>query len=654
MIRRLALLSPWVAGLLSGTLALAQAPAPPAQASSAPAPAPSPSGAPGATPQSSFLGKDIPMFDPAKEMLTWDGKHWNVNDNRLFQARFEKYLNAPEATSQEDQQYQAVINEVLTRLAPSHATRENIDYAFKLLTKGSNYDIDARLCDSLADAIYTVWSAQRQQQRLLAANDAMQWQIIYLEHQGVAKRQGTEAAREVKEKTRAPSNSRQRGGGAQGQQGQQGQQNLPSLPGAPAMPSLPQAQTASETKEAVQDTADYKTRRWTELIARQKTNELKRELSEIQAKVEYQALVVQLFLQRRFQHVLMATRFYRAIFADGDSKLNISDETRQLFAKGAGFSPTVSTLDSLANEAIRDVREGVKAFDFLLESDELESASKRLAEAFTVGEYLPEIRTVSREKKRKCVAFVHKSNELISKMEMKDYTGAEKLVNDLSTLAKDFDATQARTGIDTAKTVSRMRLAKARNAALSGDRETLEKELAAATEIWPLNPELAEVSQKIFDQGDVQQRALLDLDQLMEQKNFRRIYEDSARFIAASALYPDRQKKLQGVLENMKKIEAATMRAEEMRRQGNYPGAWESAEKAAAEFPDDVKLSQLRADLTTQAADFVRALRDGQELEKRDHLGASLSHFLKAQKLYPASDYAQQGIDRVKKLVIGE
>jgi hypothetical protein len=237
-------------------------------------------------------------------------------------------------------------------------------------------------------------------------------------------------------------------------------------------------------------------------------------------------------------------------------------------------------------------------------------------------------------------------------MEMKDYTGADKLIIELATLAKDFDSTKAKAGIETARTAARFHMASARNAALSGDKATLEKELKAAAALWPLNPELAEVSQKIFDQGDVQQRALLDLDQLIAQKNYRRIYDDSARFIAASALYPDRQKQLQEVLEHMKKIEGAVLRAEEMRRQSNYPGAWESVERVSATFPDDSKLNQMRADLTTQASDFVRSLRDAQDLEKRDQLGASLSHYLKAQKIYPASDFATEGIERVKKVIL--
>jgi hypothetical protein len=607
------------------------APAPaPAPATSSPAPA-APSVAPQPQSQSGNAGSDLPFFDPGTELFSWNGRHWNVNNNRLFAARFEKYLNAPEATTEEDRQYQAIIHEILNRLAPGRASRENLDYAFRLLTRGSNYDIDARLCDALADAVYTVWAAQRQQQRLVEANKAMQFEVMQLEAQMRLNASATQAAKNAQESGR-----RRRQAGGQEQQPQQ----------------TSAEEEAADAKKAALEISDWKTRRHTEIVARQKANDLKRELSEIQAKVEYQALIVQFFLQRRFQHVLVATRFYRAIFSDGESKLNVGDETRQLFTSSTGFAPTVSTLDSLANEAIRDVREGVRAFDYLLEKDELESASKRLAEAFTVGEYLPEIRTLSREKKRRSVRFVQRSNELLAKMEMKDYGGAEKIVEELSQIARDFDATRARTGIETAKTVARMRLAKARNAALSGDRDTLEKELAAATELWPLNPELAEISQRIFDQGDVQQRALLDLDQLIAQKNFRRIYEDSPRFIAAAALYPERQKALQEVLENMKKIEAAILRAEEMRRQNNAAGAWESIEKAAREFPDDGKLSHLRGELATHASDFVRSLRAAEAQEKREQFGASLSHYLKAQRLYPASDYAQEGIDRVARQIL--
>lgn len=584
--------------------------APPARNS---APPPAKSG------ESRFLGKDLPAFDPGTEMLTWDGKSWNVNNNRLFQARFEKYLSAPEETSAEARQYQAIIAEILNRLAPGNATTANIDIAFRYLPQAARYDIDARLCASLADAVYTVWVSQRQQARLTAANEALRYSRTSAYFKVATSDTGgsLEAAKTTSTTTKSGNDS--------------------------TTVSDTVKTTARQGRAAME---------LVELEAAIKANDARKALSEIQTKVEFQALIVQFFMQRRFQHVLMATRFYRAVFTDGDSKLNLGKDAAELFQKGTGVPPTISVLDSLANEALRDVREGVKAYEYLLEQNELESGTKRLAEAFTVGEWVPEIRMLPREKKRKALEFAQKSNQLVSMMEAKDYAKAEQVLDELSKIAKDFDGTKARAGIETARRVAQMRLDKARNAALSGDRQTLETELTAATELWPLNPKLAEVSNMISTQGDVQQKAVVDFDQLLGQKNYRQIFDNSPRYIAALALYPDKQKQLQEVLANMQTIEGAILRADELAKQSNYAGAWESVEKIAGSFPDDSKLNQVRANLTTQAADFVRTLRSAQEMEKREQIGSSLAWFLKARKLYPQSEFAGEGIDRLAKRIV--
>jgi hypothetical protein len=117
-------------------------------------------------------------------------------------------------------------------------------------------------------------------------------------------------------------------------------------------------------------------------------------------------------------------------------------------------------------------------------------------------------------------------------------------------------------------------------------------------------------------------------------------------------MYPERQEQLKKVLTDMQGVEGAILRAEEMRRQSNFAGAWESVESAADNFPDDSKLNQVRADLTTQAADFVRTLRSAQDLEKKEQIGSSLAWYLKAQKLYPGSRFADEGIERLKKRVL--
>ncbi len=612
------------AAMLCAQVPDAPAPAAPGGApAAAPAAQPAGGGAPGGKKGGSFLGKDVPSFDPGTETMTWDGKNWNVNNNRIFQARFEKYLNAPEATTKEDADYQRAISTILNLLAPGNATTQNIDLAFKWLPVGSRFDIDARLCDGLADAVYSAWKSQRAQDRLVNANAALDRERD--QEYWNAKHAG--AGESVKAPPPTAGGGGRRGGG--NQQPPPTQQNFEA--------------TMVQTQH---------TKRIAEVEAQIKANQVKREISEIQAKVEFQALIVQLFMQRRFQHVLMATRFYRAVFTDGDTKLNVGKDTKDLFEKSSGMPPTVGTLDSMANEAIRDVREGVKAFEFLVTKNELESASKRLAEAVTIGEYMPEIRTLPREKKRQALEFVQKTNQLISAIDVKDFTLAETLVKQLEKIAKDFDPSKPMAAIETTKQVAAMHLAKARNAALKGDSPTLEAELTAATELWPRNPALAEMSKMIFSQGDVQQKAVIDFEQLAGQKNYRQIFDDRVRFIAALALYPEKQKQLEEVLKNMQTIETAIGQASAMAVQTNYAGAWESVEKIAAQFPDDSKLSQTRANLTTQAADFVRTLRGAQDLEKKDQVGSSLAWYLKAQKIYPQSEFAGEGIDRLVKRIL--
>ena len=614
----------WALGIAMLSAQVPDAPAPAAPA--APAAQPAGGGAAGGKKTGGFLGKDVPSFDPGTEVMTWDGKNWNVNNNRIFQARFEKYLNAPEETSANDRMYQQVISTILNLLAPGNATTQNIDAAFRYLPQGSRFDMDARLCDGLADAVYAAWKSQRAQDRLVNANDSLDrernQQYWNAEHAGAG-----DVGRAAAAAPAPNAAGRRAGGGGQPQQ------------------------TSNQSFEDNMKQAKH-TKRITEIELQIKANQVKREISEIQAKVEFQALIVQLFMQRRFQHVLMATRFYRAVFSDGDTKLNVGKDTKDLFEKSSGMPPTVGTLDSMANEAIRDVREGVKAYEFLLTKNELESASKRLAEAVTIGEFMPEIRTLPREKKRQALEFVQKTNQLISAIDVKDYTLAETLVEQLRTIAKDFDPSKPMAAIETSKQVASMHLGKARNAALKGDNATLEAELTAATELWPRNPALAEMSKMIFSQGDVQQKAVIDFDQLAGQKNYRQIFDDRVRFIAALALFPEKMKQLEEVLKNMQSIEMAITQANMMAQQTNYAGAWESVEKIAAQFPDDSKLSQTRANLTTQAADFVRTLRGAQDLEKKEQVGSSLAWYLKAQKIYPQSEYAGEGIDRLVKKIL--
>jgi len=102
----------------------------------------------------------------------------------------------------------------------------------------------------------------------------------------------------------------------------------------------------------------------------------------------------------------------------------------------------------------------------------------------------------------------------------------------------------------------------------------------------------------------------------------------------------------------MMEVEKAIMKAQEVDRRGDHAGAWEGLETAFSKYPDDPKLSQMRADLTTQAPDFVHDIRQAKALEERKDYGSSLAWYLRSQNRYPMSDLSKQGIQRVVKQIL--
>jgi len=85
---------------------------------------------------------------------------------------------------------------------------------------------------------------------------------------------------------------------------------------------------------------------------------------------------------------------------------------------------------------------------------------------------------------------------------------------------------------------------------------------------------------------------------------------------------------------------------------GDVDGAWETIELAAKDWPDDMKLNKLLANLSGRSADFVSALNKARDAEAKKELGYSLTWYVNAQGDYPPSVIANEGIDRVSKLIL--
>ena len=54
-----------------------------------------------------------------------------------------------------------------------------------------------------------------------------------------------------------------------------------------------------------------------------------------------------------------------------------------------------------------------------------------------------------------------------------------------------------------------------------------------------------------------------------------------------------------------------------------------------------------RAELSVKASEFVSAVEKAKQHEQRKQSGSALGWYLKARHMYPPSEYAKTGIDRV-------
>ena len=568
-----------------------------------------------------FLGTDVPIFNPGTEVFSWDGQNWNINNNRLIRARFEKYLNTPADNSEDDKEYRNVLKKILDSLSPHKKGNNHLQDAVSLLPRASNYRIDSNLCDSLSQAILGVYYGQKNAVALAEQNAALNKERKLL-NWNVEVATSESLIDEARRRNAKSENSNK-------------QQN--------------QGKAVSNTGRV----AGY-IQRLAEIEALRIANKTKIGISEVQAKIEYQALILQFAVQRRWEHVLIATRIYRRLFRDGDGVIEIKKDSDadKMLAKGLGLTPTVTSLDMFANEVLREVDEAVVAFEFLADKNELETASKRLAEAFFIGEYLPRIRTLDREKKMKVQSFVRDADSLLSAMDVRDYKNANEIIERMRVQALDFNYSKAKAGIEFYINMSNTSIAQAKIAAQKGNTDEYKKQMQMAIEAWPLNPQIKEQNDLFASIADVQVTTLNELDTLLAQGNKREIMKNRGRFIAAVQNDQKRTQQLESILNDVLLLEQEIAIIKGLNDNDNPWGAWEIARNAQEKFSDDNELLKLSVELGEKVSPFVRVIKRAEKLEDEKHNGMSLTWYLKAKSIYPKSNYAKDGMNRLLNIIL--
>jgi hypothetical protein len=138
----------------------------------------------------------------------------------------------------------------------------------------------------------------------------------------------------------------------------------------------------------------------------------------------------------------------------------------------------------------------------------------------------------------------------------------------------------------------------------------------------------------------------------VQAQDARQLFDRQLEFALAVKGDATREQQLKDALLKVQKAKVAEEKANMLVMNGDVDGAWETVELATKDWPDDMKLNKLLADLSGRSADFVSALNKARDAEAKKQYGYSLTWYVNAQSTYPPSTIANEGIDRVTKQIL--
>jgi hypothetical protein len=602
---------------------------------------------------------DSDAFNPEDGTISWKGHTYNIGQFRVFRARFERYLGQPESIDQDV--YRAIVNEVFSLLSTrsGEAAAENTRKAWQLLYRASEYESDGGASLAIANQVFNAWRIRDEKEAISVTQSELerirrqQQSAVTYSGDLIAKEGVTTAANAMSTgagtlpgTTSGSGVNNTSGGNSTGgnRTNQRGQNN-----------NRPAATTEIGGSATVGPVSQFfRARELAETEAKLKAAEGSAMLTGVQAKLQFQTAMVNLFLQRRFQHCLIAASFYRYIFKGSAQTLEVGKKEIASFLPSSDLAITVETLEFLSREAMNEAESSMQGVRASYADGQLVGALERLQETFFIGEFLPPVAQFEREKKQVLLNLYKQVDEARKLADLKDYDAVDKLVAEIGATAKDFRTSEVTSAIRAAQRMSTLSLYGAQQAAATGDFTRAQEGIQRAATIWPLNPALKSYTENMAQQVDLGSQAAVLFDDAFKRGDYRRLYDQRSELAIALLSDAVRGPQLKEIIERISRVEIYLAQAKELVAQNNAFAAWEALDAASTLTPNDVIVNQRRAELAPRVAAFVGRVDAAKRQEDAGNQAAALTQYLAAQGLYPASSLARTGIARVSGVLLDE
>ena len=563
----------------------------------------------GETPNPRILGMEIPLLDPASDTVSYNGAKFDVGNNALVRARFEKYLQQNPDDSTEAKRYRKKLRALLKLTQKSARTNREVgsETLVKIghgLYEMNDYEGDGGISGTLASTIASALAVQYANRSRDRKNRALEREI-----------------EKLVDSTNSLSNAGRK--------------------------------TGSNTVLISHNS---------EKIASKKAASIKNDAENIAAmelsKINFQSTIVSMLMQRRYDHALIGSYVYRHIFRDGDTTLKLDSESQasRLFEGGVGLPPTVNTMATIASNMRREIDQNMEAVANMLAQNKLSDATQSLIQAVAVGEYMQSVATFPVEGRRRIAEFWSLRRRALTTLNARDYGALEEIASKMKALDPDFDDSMLTSYCVGRKAQSDLHLRNAAKALKAGDDETFNAEITKAGTIWPKNPNLEKGRQQL-EKLDNQDPVRDEFRTLMGRKEYRTIYNEQDKFEVV-AIDPELKQQykeaitLIGTIDGMlAQLEIAAKQDKTMGPCMAYEMLLEHGEKDER-YKDDSRYRDALNRFALGAHEFTKALENAKACEERREYGSALSNYYRAQCLYPRSSMAGEGARRVTEIIL--
>ncbi|MBC2593547.1 hypothetical protein H5P28_04660 [Ruficoccus amylovorans] len=567
---------------------------------------------------------DSDSVDFEEGTLNWKGRTFSIGNSRLVRARFERYLATP-ALPDDDDVYLGIIariHELLSQVGAGEVKdaqqmNDELFEAWQLLFVAARYEMDGGTSLVIANQVYNVWRIRDENVNLDKAQSMIEVEQKKIQEELVNSDWFRKSEFDKVQQLKA------------------------------------EGRHSGQMFDGVTE-ATFRAEQLAETQVRLTNLETQRVTNGLQAKLQFQTQILNMLLSRRFEHCLIGCMFYRYAFKGSHMEMIVGKEQLQGFVPVSNFSPTVETLEFAAREAMSDVKSGMRAVETLYDSNERFAALERLQETYYLGEYMPQVLEFPPEKKRELLKLYRLVREMQNLADLKDYGAIDTTVAQIKELAYDFPSARVLSAVRSAQRLSNLSLLSAQQALAMGQTDKAEASLARATEVWPLNPAIKTFTLDIASRADISTQATLMFDQLYTREDFRQIYDRRTEFAAALMQDPLRSEQLQKVAERIGTVDMLIAAAQEQSEQENAYEAWEMLLRASELEPKDPELARTKAAVAPRVSDFVGAIDAAERAEANEQYAVSLSRYLAAQDIYPASKSCRVGIERVSKKLMAQ